>query len=55
MSPSAVHLGRGLLIGQAVDQTHKCGKTTDIYDISDCTQPVLKFSGVIQISTCAYR
>jgi hypothetical protein len=43
----AVHLGRGLLIGQAVDQTHKYGKTTDIYDISDCLNPVLKFSGVI--------
>ncbi|MBL8270029.1 hypothetical protein [Steroidobacter sp.] len=42
-----VHQRRGLLIGQAVDQTHRSGKTTDIYDISDCLNPVLKFSGVI--------
>jgi len=43
----AVHLGRGLLIAQRSDQSLEAGKTVDIYDVSNCTNPVLKFSGII--------
>ncbi len=42
-----VDLGRHLLIGQATDQVQRFGKTIDIYDISDCRNPILKFSGII--------
>ncbi len=43
----AVHLGRKLLIATNTDQNLQYGKTTDIYDVSDCLNPVLKFSGII--------
>lgn len=42
-----IHYGRNLLISQHFDETNSYGKTTDIYDISDCLNPVLKFSGII--------
>lgn len=38
---------RNLLIMQAADMLQLYGKTTDIYDVSDCDHPVLKFSGII--------
>jgi hypothetical protein len=43
----AVHLGRNLLIAQRSDQSLQAGKTVDIYDVSDCANPALKFSGII--------
>jgi len=42
-----LHEGRKLLIAQNFDEFHMFGKTVDIYDISDCLNPVLKFSGII--------
>jgi hypothetical protein len=39
--------GRKLLIAQNNDKLLTVGHTTDIYDLSDCRNPVLKFSGVI--------
>jgi hypothetical protein len=38
---------RKLLIAQNSDKFLTRGHTTDIYDVSDCTKPVLKFSGLI--------
>lgn len=42
-----VNLERKLLIAHNIDKSRDTGATTDIYDISDCTNPVLKFSGII--------
>jgi hypothetical protein len=42
-----IHLGRNLLIAQHFDEQDVYGKTTEVYDISDCLNPVLKFSGII--------
>ncbi|MBL8271364.1 hypothetical protein, partial [Steroidobacter sp.] len=42
-----IHHGRNLLVSQHFDETNIYGKTTDIYDISDCLNLKLKFSGII--------
>jgi hypothetical protein len=43
----AGHLGRNLLVAQRNDSRLEMGKTFEIYDVTDCTNPVLKFSGII--------
>jgi LVIVD repeat len=42
-----VNLKRKLLIGQNLDTSSAYGNSLDVYDISDCLNPVLKFSGII--------
>lgn len=42
-----VNFKRKLLFAQNFDEFNRFGRTEDIYDISDCRNPVLKFSGII--------
>lgn len=43
----SLDVGRKLLIGQNLNKSGENGSTLDIYDVSDCLKPVLKFSGII--------
>lgn len=40
-------LPRKLLIGQNLNKSAEYGPTLEIYDVSDCLHPALKFSGII--------
>jgi hypothetical protein len=43
----SLDLGRKLLIGQNLNKSGEFGSTLDIYDVSNCLKPVLKYSGII--------
>jgi hypothetical protein len=43
----SLDLNRKLLIGQHLNKNGEYGSTLDIYDVSDCLNPKLQFSGVI--------
>lgn len=43
----SLDLGRKLLIGQNLNKSGEAGSTLDIYDVSNCLKPKLKFSGII--------